>query len=276
MNSQARPFNRPAGRLGRAVFAFIAWMERRVRANSCVGAGAFFDEAGFPWVAALKSDWRAVLAEAEAVLAERQRLPAFQEISREVGYITHDDKWKAFMLLGYGIASQSNLRRCPATAQLLRCIPGVRTAFFSILEPGKRLPPHRGPYNGVLRLHLGLIVPEPHERCWLRVEDQRRHWRPGQVLIFDDALEHEVHNDTDGVRVVLFLDFLRPCRWPVSWLNRFIVFAARFSPLVQNARRNQERWEQRFYEDPSLREIESRVLRSAVVTVKPMEQRRRK
>ena len=29
--------------------------------------------------------------------------------------------------------------------------------MFSILEPGKHLPPHKGPDNGVLRLHLGLI-----------------------------------------------------------------------------------------------------------------------
>ena len=188
-----------------------------------------------------------MLAEANAVLCQRSQLPAFQDISSDVGYITDDDQWKTFMLMGYGIRSELNLQRCPAVARSLQKIPGVRTAFFSILEPGKRLPPHRGPYNGVLRLHLGLIIPEPSEQCWLRVASEHRNWQAGEVLVFDDALEHEVHNDTDGVRVVLFVDFLRPCRWPISWLNRFIVFAARFSPLVQNARRNQERWEQEFY-----------------------------
>ena len=78
------------------------------------------------------------------------------------------------------------------------------------------------------------------------MEKERRIWPPGEALIFDDALEHEVHNDTGEVRVVLFVDFLRPCRWPINWLNRLLVFATRFSLLVQNARRNHACWEKNF------------------------------
>jgi aspartyl/asparaginyl beta-hydroxylase (cupin superfamily) len=37
----------------------------------------------------------------------------------------------------------------------------MKTAFFSILAPGKHLPAHRGPYKGVMRYHLGLLIPEP-------------------------------------------------------------------------------------------------------------------
>lgn len=242
-----KPFNAPDGRVGRAVFRFLGWLERRIAGASLVGATAFFDESLFPWVQPLKANWRGVEAEAARVLLERANLPSFQDISREVGYITDDDRWKTFMLLGYGLRSEQNLRRCPATAAMLERIPGVKTAFFSILEPGKRIPPHRGPYNGVLRLHLGLVIPAEPERCWLRVADERRHWLAGEVLIFDDSLEHEVHNDTDEVRVVLFVDFLRPCRGPVAWLNRLVVYLARFSPMVRAARRNQERWERTHY-----------------------------
>ncbi|NOX76572.1 MAG: aspartyl/asparaginyl beta-hydroxylase domain-containing protein [Gammaproteobacteria bacterium] len=248
---EKRAFNQPVSTLGKEVFWFIAWLERRVRTNSRVGATPFFEESLFPWTTDFKSEWREVLAEANAVLAQRKRLPAFQDISSDVGYISQDDQWKTFMLLGYGIRSEKNLQSCPATARSLQKIPGVRTAFFSILEPGKRLPPHRGPYNGVLRLHLGLVIPEQPEKCWLRVASEHRHWQPGEVLIFDDALNHEVHNDTNDIRIVLFVDFLRPCRWPINWLNRFVVFAARYSPLVQDARRNQENWERKFYKPDS-------------------------
>ncbi|MDT8388082.1 MAG: aspartyl/asparaginyl beta-hydroxylase domain-containing protein [Thiogranum sp.] len=250
MNTPTRPFNQPVSRLGKAVFACLGWMERHIITHSRVGATAFFDTALFPWVDTFKSDWPAILAEAQAVLPDLQDLPAFQDISREVAYITNDDKWKTFMLLGYGIRSEVNLRRCPATAGALRHIPGIRTAFFSILEPGKKLPPHRGPYNGLLRLHLGLIVPTPAEQCWIRVDSERRYWQTGEVMIFDDALNHEVHNDTDGLRVILFIDFLRPCRWPINWLNRLVVFIARFSSLVRDAQRNQARWERDFYSRP--------------------------
>lgn len=247
MNPVERPFNQPRSRIGKGIFAFLGWLERRIRASSRAGATAFFEESHFPWPPALKDDGQAVRAEAAAVLPLRERLTAFQDISKEVGYISKDDRWKTFMLMGYGIRSRRNLARGPATARALRKIPGLRTAFFSILEPGKRLPPHRGPYNGVLRLHLGLIVPEPRARCWIRVGGETRRWAPGEVLVFDDALNHEVHNDTEGVRVVLFVDFVRPCRWPIGWVNRLVLLAARFSPLVQDARRNQARWEQGFY-----------------------------
>src|SRR5204863_5442246 len=97
--------------------------------------------------------------------------------------------------------------------------PGLVGAMFSILEPGKFLPPHRGPYNGVLRLHLGLIVPDAAERIGIRVVDQIRHWAEGRALIIDDTFEHEVWNDTDHTRVVLFLDFARPLRLTARWLN---------------------------------------------------------
>ncbi len=247
MSQDERPFNQPTTFLGKVVFGLINWMERRVAGSSLVGTTAFFDEAYFPWLAELKSEWSAVRAEADAVRAMRDQLPAFQDISKEVGYISKDDHWKTFMLMGYGFRCERNLEQCPATNKALRHIPDLRTAFFSILEPGKKLPPHRGPYNGVLRLHLGLVIPEPAEQCWIRVASERRFWQPGEVLVFDDALEHEVHNDTDGERVVLFIDFLRPCAWPISWLNRLLVFAAGYSPLVRDARRNHERWEKGFY-----------------------------
>jgi len=67
------------------------------------------------------------------------------------------------------------------------------TVLFSILEPGKHLPAHRGPHNGVLRLHLGLIVPEPRERLGIRVENQIYRWREGEVVIFDTG---KIYNKT--------------------------------------------------------------------------------
>jgi beta-hydroxylase len=246
---QIRPFNQPTTVLGKLVFGFLGWAERRIAANSRVGMPAIFENSTFDWVPEVEAGWAAVRDEARAVLPYIDQLPNFQDISEEVAYINRDDQWKTFMLMGYGLRMEENIRQCPATEALLRKIPGVRTAFFSILAPGKRIPEHRGPYNGVLRLHLGLIVPEPAERCWIKVDGQQAHWQEGKALLFDDAYRHEVHNDTDGVRVVLFVDFLRPCRWPVNWLNALIVYGASLSPMLQAAKRNHERWSKRFYRE---------------------------
>jgi ornithine lipid ester-linked acyl 2-hydroxylase len=104
------------------------------------------------------------------------------------------------------------MARGPETTQLVRGIPGLTTAMFSILAPGKRVPPHQGPHAGVLRYHLALQVPQPVDRCGIRVGTEVRHWAEGRSLIFDDTYEHEVWNDTGGTRVVPFVDFVRPLR----------------------------------------------------------------
>ena len=96
----------------------------------------------------------------------------------------------------------------------MREIPGMTTAMFSILSPRKHILDHRGPYKGVLRYHLGLIVPEDAERCRIRVGEDVRHWEEGKSMIFDDTFNHEVWNDTDETRVVLFVDVLRPLPFP--------------------------------------------------------------
>ncbi|MGH9352485.1 MAG: aspartyl/asparaginyl beta-hydroxylase domain-containing protein, partial [Terriglobia bacterium] len=42
-------------------------------------------------------------------------------------------------------------------------------------------------------------------------------------LIFDDSHLHEVWNDCDSHRVVLFVDFVRPTFFPASMLNRAVI-----------------------------------------------------
>ena len=124
----------------------------------------------------------------------------------------------------------------------------MTTAMFSILSPRKHILDHRGPYKGVLRYHLGLIVPRDAEACRIRVGEDVRHWEEGKSMIFDDTFNHEVWNDTDETRVVLFVDVLRPLPFPESAINRLIVKAIGLSPFVLDAKRNQEAWERRFSE----------------------------
>jgi aspartyl/asparaginyl beta-hydroxylase (cupin superfamily) len=114
--------------------------------------------------------------------------------------------------------------------------------LYSILEPGKRLRPHRGPYNGLLRCHLGLIIPDDGTTSGLRVDDKIYSWKVGRSLVFDDTYDHEVWNDSNEQRVVLFVDFERPLRFPINYLNRLLLFAIRLSPPMRQATRNLERY----------------------------------
>ena len=131
-----RPPSQPSV-YSRVFFRFIEWLRHRIALASLVGDHPIFKNSQFPWVAALEAQAPAIRAELVALLAERQQLPSFHELSPDVGMITSDDQWKTFVFMGYGLRSDRNLARCPATARALQGIPGLRTAFYSILEPGK-------------------------------------------------------------------------------------------------------------------------------------------
>lgn len=232
-----------ANRLGEKL---LRWMDRYFGRQSLVGDSAFFDPSQFPWIERVEARFPAVRRELEQVLEWHDDLPNFQDISTDQYQLTQDDRWKTFFFCGYGFTAKANLERCPETAALLDEIPGLTTAFFSILSPHKRIPPHGGPYKGVLRYHLALMVPEPGEACGIRVRDDVRHWEEGRSLVFDDTWEHEAWNETDQKRVVLFVDFIRPLRRPAVWLNKLTIKLIGVSPFVQDAKMRHNAWEKRF------------------------------
>ena len=226
----------------------LAPIERYIGKRSLVGDETFFDNGRFPWIAHVEENWQTIREELAQVLEDREALPNFQDISKDQIEITDDDNWKTFFLYGFGFKAKLGVEMCPRTDALMREIPGMMTAMFSILSPHKHILDHRGPYKGVLRYHLGLIVPRDAEACRIRVGDDFRHWEEGKSMVFDDTFNHEVWNDTDETRVVLFVDVLRPLPEPEATINRAIVKAIGHSPFVLDAKRNQEAWERRFLE----------------------------
>jgi ornithine lipid ester-linked acyl 2-hydroxylase len=234
--------------------AILAPIERFIGRRSLVGDATFFPEGRFDWVAHIEENWQVIREEAERLLDEREELANFQDISKDQIEITDDDRWKTFFLYGFGFEAELGVEMCPRTAALMRQIPGMTTAMFSILSPRKHILDHRGPYKGVLRYHLGLIVPRDAEACRIRVGEDFRHWEEGRSLIFDDTFNHEVWNDTDETRVVLFVDVLRPLPAPYDAINRAIVKAIGYSPFVLDAKRNQGAWEAGYRERRRARE----------------------
>jgi len=221
-----RGFWRPAKRVVAALNAFQG-------RHSPIGVAPFFDPAGFAFTAALEGAWERIDRELETVLMERQRLPAFHELSPDQARISRGDSWKTYPFYVFGHRVHASCARCPETAALLDGLAGLQNAWFSILAPGYHIPPHHGPTRMLLRVHLGLRVPRAAERCWIRVDDEVRHWERGRVIVFDDTFEHEVHNDTDEERVVLFLDFDRPMDWAGRALSAALLPLIRRGPWVR-------------------------------------------
>jgi beta-hydroxylase len=231
----------------RMFMSIVAFVERLNLSHSKVGNPPIYENQVFPWTKAIEAEWRAIRTELDRVLTRKDDLPGFHELSADVATISQDRGWKTFVLCGYGFRSQANINQCPETWRICQNIPGLTTAMFSILEPGKHLPAHRGPYNGVLRLHLGLIVPEPRDQLGIRVEKDLYRWKEGEAVIFDDAYEHEAWNRTDKTRVVLFVDFIKPLRFPANLFNWILLHLAVFTPFIREGMDNQKAWEKRFY-----------------------------
>ena len=243
-----KPMDRPS-LVTRFFMSIVAWAEQLNLALSKVGNPSIYDNKVFPWARSIENEWRAIRAELDHVLTRKEELPAFHELASDVETISRDRGWKSFLLAGYGFRSANNIKLCPETWRICQNIPGLITVMYSILEPGKHLPPHRGPYNGVLRLHLGLIVPEPREQLGIRVEHDVYRWREGEAVIFDDAYEHEAWNYTPHTRVVLFVDFRKPLRFPANVINWLLLHLAMFTPFIREGMDNQKAWEKKFYEE---------------------------
>jgi beta-hydroxylase len=90
------------------------------------------------------------------------------------------------------------------------------------------------------------MVPGAPQDCGIKVGGEVRHWHEGETMFFDDGYEHSAWNDTDGTRVVLFLDVIRPLRRPAADVNKALLRAIAWSPFLRDAKRRHEAWERRF------------------------------
>lgn len=178
----------------------------------------FHDRADFPWAAALEQDTPAIREELRAILTAGNRFsPYMQPASDRPAFdnngLLNDPSWSACHLIRNGEEVTANAALCPVTMNALRRLPLCRipgrtpTALFSLLRAGTHIPPHNGFINTRLICHLPLIVPAG---CALRVGNETRAWREGEVVIFDDTVEHEAWNRSPELRVVLLFDVWRP------------------------------------------------------------------
>lgn len=201
----------------------------------------FFDTSKFPWVAEIEANWKTIRRDLDVALAEREKIPQFSEVSSRQQRIA-DERWKTLFFYFYGRRIKENCERFPETDALLRRIPNMTTAMFSILEGNAHIPSHHGPFKGVLRYHLGLLVPVEGEACCIRVDDEVRSWSEGKSLIFDDTFEHEVWNRDARSRVVLFVDFLRPMPPLLSVFNRGLLTMAKYAGDVREIQNKASRY----------------------------------
>jgi aspartyl/asparaginyl beta-hydroxylase (cupin superfamily) len=184
-----------------------------------VPAVEFFERSDFPWLDAIEAATDEIRAELMGVLvSDREGLEPYIAYPEGVPLnqwkeLNQSRRWSAYFLWNQSVPQPAHLARCPRTVEVLKRAPQcdvaarAPTAFFSILEPGTRIPPHTGVTNTRLTVHLPLIVPP---NCGFRVGSETREWVPGKAWVFDDTIEHEAWNLSDVPRAVLIFDIWNP------------------------------------------------------------------
>jgi len=186
-------------------------------AFSAVPATPILDRRGFPQMDLLQANWQAIRDEAAHLFDEGYIRAA--EKNNDAGFNSFFKQgWKRFYLKWYGEPLASAEALCPQTVALLKSIPTVKAAMFALLPPGSKLNPHRDPFAGSLRYHLGLITPNSRD-CRIFVDGEEHAWGDGKDVVFDETYVHWAENKTDQTRVILFADIERPLR--SRWMSAF-------------------------------------------------------
>jgi aspartyl/asparaginyl beta-hydroxylase (cupin superfamily) len=210
----------------------------------------------YPELKRLEDNYAVIREECMGLLEIKDKLTDMQKMG---GTYTqkgiHTAKWKTFMFKS-GEFVEQNCRLCPRTAELLRGIPGVYTAFFSVLDPHQHVVPHWGYYKGFVRYHLGVVIPNNNEdhSCYLRVNGDPHdnalrdssliekgeiyYWHDGEGIVFDDNYLHEAENRSDEVRVVMWIDLLRSMPFYIQAFNRLCLWAVHRDSSVKRIREN--------------------------------------
>jgi aspartate beta-hydroxylase len=178
----------------------------------------FFPTNRFPWAERVQDSTDLIRTELEEMLAQDLGFEPYIQYENDQPLaqwadLNQSTDWSAFHLIKDGVRVAGNADRCPQTMAILDAVPQPHqpqrtpVALFSCLKPKTRIPPHMGVSNVRLLVHLPLVVPEG---CGFRVGSQTRQWRVGEILVFDDTIEHEAWNNSDALRSVLIFDIWHP------------------------------------------------------------------
>lgn len=185
---------------------------------------AIINAADFPELAPIHNNWQTIRDEA-VNLYKHQYFEKTKETgsqaSYDIGFRTFFKYgWSKFYLTWYGHTHESAQRLCPKTVEILKQVPSVNGAMFSLLPVGSQLTRHLDPVACSLRYHLGLVTPNS-DSCYINVDGQNYSWRDGQPFMFDETFLHFAKNNSDQYRLILMCDIERPMFLIGSVINFF-------------------------------------------------------
>lgn len=168
----------------------------------------FHDEKDFPELKILKDNWRKIRDEIIVVEENQGKLKGHKTYNTPP--INENENWSNFYLDNFLWSSHKNKKLFPFTNSLIKKIPNCTLAAISILSPGGKVKPHYGDTDGIVRCHLGLIIPNPFPTCGIKVGSEEKGWKEGELIVFTEAHLHEVWNNSNQRRYILIVDIIPP------------------------------------------------------------------
>ncbi len=168
----------------------------------------FYDSSDFDFLKPIQENFSIIKSELLELISEEkddQWLKTFPSYVKS----EKNKAWKVFSFIFFNMKFPNHAKLCPKTAEIIYSIPQILSCDYSYLKPKTHVLPHKGYSKMVLRGHLPLIVPN-EELCGIKIETEIRHWKEGELLIFDDSFTHEAWNNADSHRVVLMFDIPNP------------------------------------------------------------------
>ncbi|MEM1154145.1 MAG: aspartyl/asparaginyl beta-hydroxylase domain-containing protein [Pseudomonadota bacterium] len=178
----------------------------------------FFRTDAFPWAQALELQFPTIrdeiLASLDVVADGRPYLGAGNRLEgQQWESLVNRMNWASVHLYQGGVANQPAVKKFPRTLAALESVPlattgdGPSEIFVSVLAPHTQIPAHHGVSNAILTVHLPIAVPDG---CGLKVHDETREPKEGELLVFDDSWEHSAWNNSGEQRVVLIFEIWHP------------------------------------------------------------------
>ena len=188
---------------------------------------------------ALKNEVVSILAKTDNGDKLKMTSETFSGQNKYIGsdIIRENDKIKAWRIINLKVgdeySSDAN-KHFPALVRLLKDIPEVCSCSISVLQEGVHIPIHVGYYKGIMRYMIPIIVPKDLENVFLCVNELKYSWTEGVGVLWDDTYPHKVYNNTNEIRVVIYMDVVRPLSGALNAMNRFILRLASNSKIVKD------------------------------------------
>jgi len=189
------------------------------RYTSLIGNEPLYEDSLLPESRMLTKNWKVFRDEALATYKTYSSIKGdmfFEDI------VDTKEEWKKLYIKWHSKIDPIARKKCPKSCAIIEKLPNVKVAMFSVLAPGAKIHPHKGPYKGCIRYHLGLATPNSSD-CFISVDNKIYSWKDGEGILLDDTFEHWVANNTDQTRIILFADIVRPMSFVGKHINAFIM-----------------------------------------------------